>query len=254
MEKFDAAFGAGPLDSGAQPHEGVAVTLSRHARRLPRTAIGLILAVTAATVAAPVSPAAAQTGNACTGNRIGDVYVVGYQSRQIARFDAVTGAQSMVTEAGNLVEPVDIARGGDGGLYVTSARAGAIVRVDPSTGGQTVVASGDNLSQPYGISFSGGALYVTERSQNAVVRVDPATGARNVISRGGLLGNPLDVAVGPDGQLYVTDAVVRGVVRIDPVTGVQTMVTAPSNLRTPAGAVFVGDSLYVIEGDRKSVV
>lgn len=178
---------------------------------------------------------------------------------RIIRVDPVSGAQTLVAQGGELVDPSGIAVAGDGTLYVVEnvgvgpARDPAVVRIDPSTGAQSVVTRGGNLCYPFGIAVEPGAgLLVTDFGDlivngqrqidcphdfGALYRVNPGTGAQSALSfnqvpsPGNLLRGVFGVAVEPAGSVLVVNqtGAQAAVAAINPVNGEQSAVTPNSS-------------------------
>ena len=179
---------------------------------------------------------------------------------RIIRVDPMSGAQSLVSQGGELVDPSGIAVAGDGTLYVLEnvgvgpARDPAVVRIDPGTGAQSVVTRGGNLCYPFGIAVEPGAgLLVTDFGDlvtggqtqidcephdfGAVYRVNPGTGAQSALSfnqvpsPGNMLRGVFGLAVEPAGQVLVVNqtGAQAAVAAINPVNGEQSAVTPNSS-------------------------
>jgi streptogramin lyase len=156
----------------------------------------------------------------------GDLYVGGYSSQSVLRFDGRTGAlEGTVVAAGaaGLRGPDNgLTFGPDGRLYVPGYDSSSVVRHDPATGQTTVwIASGaGGLNKTRGILFEPGgetALVSSERSQQ-ILRYRVADGSFvGVFSRPG--GNPTGMAWGSDGEILVAMESQNRVVRINAATG-----------------------------------
>jgi hypothetical protein len=114
----------------------------------------------------------------------------------LRRIHAVTGAQSLITSGGQLVQPRGVARENNSLLVVSGGDR--VVRVHPVTGAQSLVASGGNLSALGGIAVDDctGDLF-TASATPALVRVHPSTGTQSVVSSGGHFVQPLGVSLVP---------------------------------------------------------
>jgi hypothetical protein len=150
----------------------------------------------------------------------------------------------------------------DGTLYGVTARVDGVNRrlitIDVETGAATVIAeividSGSSTSGVPEITFLGGVLYGWSESGDDLIRIDTATAAATRIassqgtSRTGL-------SAGPDGQLYLIPRGVRDQLQtVDPATGVTTaVVTLLGSAMSAKGMEWVGDTLYVAEGETRS--
>jgi hypothetical protein len=188
---------------------------------------------------------------------------------RIIRVDPASGAQTVVSRGGELVDPAGIAVAPNGTLYVLEnvglggnprvplGGRPAVIRIDPATGNQSVVTRDDALCYPFGIALepSGGILVgdfgdlivggptqvdcVPNSSQifpGALYRVNPATGALSLLSvndatRGSTLRGVFGVAVAPGGGIFVANqtSAQAAVTAIDPANGVQTVLTPNSS-------------------------
>ena len=156
----------------------------------------------------------------------GDLYVadLGFeddyesQPERIIHVDVETGEQTLISEGGRLLTPVDVAIAPDGDLLVADRDApsrftpsGAIVRVDRETGAQSIVpiAAGGQVLEPVALAYAtNGMLLVLDSygSAASVLVVDPETGEQFPLSVGGLLSGPRDFALEPTGNLLVLDS------------------------------------------------
>jgi hypothetical protein len=192
---------------------------------------------------------------------------------RIIRVDPASGAQTIVSQGGELVDPAGIAVAPNGTLYVVEnvglggnprvplGGRPAVIRIDPATGDQSVVTRDDALCYPFGIALepSGGILVgdfgdlivdgptqvdcVPDSSRifpGALYRVNPASGALSLLSvndapRGSTLRGVFGVAVAPDGGIFVANqtSAQAAVTSIGPTNGVQTVV-APNSSSTDA--------------------
>ena len=199
----------------------------------------------------------------------------------IVRVDPVTGAQSLVSAGGRLVDPAGLALAPDGTIFVVeNVGLGGdpeVLRIDPATGAQSVVTSGDKLCYPFGIAIEpAGTLVVTEygdlfggsepidcpQDLGAVLRVNPSTGEQTTLTAGApFLRNPFGITAAPDSGLLVVNQTGGGaaVMRVNPVTGVQQAVSGngvadafqtPQRISlTPDGEPIVSDfELNDLEG------
>jgi sugar lactone lactonase YvrE len=178
---------------------------------------------------------------------------------RVIRVDPASGAQTVVSAGGELVDPAGIAVAPDGTLFVVEnvgvgpARDPAVVRIDPATGAQSVVTRGGSLCYPFGIAVEpSGVLVVTDfgdliiggqtqidcpQNFGAVYRVNPGTGAQSVLSinqvpsPGNLLRGVFGAAVEPGGGILVVNqtGAQAAVASLNPANGEQTAVTPNSS-------------------------
>ncbi len=177
---------------------------------------------------------------------------------RVIRVDPATGAQSLVSQGGELVDPAGIAVAPDGTLFVVEnvgvgpAQDPAVIRIDPGTGAQSVLTRGGNLCYPFGIAREpSGNLIVTDfgdlvvggstqincaQDFGSVVRVTPAGGQsllsfNDVPNPGNLLRGVFGAAVEASGGILVVNqtGAQAGVAAINPANGSQTPVTPNSS-------------------------
>jgi hypothetical protein len=108
----------------------------------------------------------------------GKLYVPGYNSSNVTRYDPATGQTTLTIAPGTagLFQTRAVLPIADGsGLFVTSEGSGKLLRHTFATG--ETVQIGGAFARPTGIDYApDGTLFVVDG--NAVVRVDPATGAK----------------------------------------------------------------------------
>jgi streptogramin lyase len=173
-----------------------------------------------------VTPAA---GSKPTGVAIGpdgDIYVGGYASQDVTRYDGRSGAsKGVVVPAGTVAlrgPDNGLGFGPDGKLYVPGYDSSSVVRYDPASGQTSIwIAPGvGGLNKTRGILFENGgqtALVTSERSQQ-VLRYRVADGAFvGVFARPG--GNPTGITYGPGGEILVAIEQQDRVVRLDAASG-----------------------------------
>jgi sugar lactone lactonase YvrE len=177
---------------------------------------------------------------------------------RIIRVDPATGAQSLVSQGGELVDPAGIAVAPDGTLFVVEnvgvgpAQDPAVIRIDPASGAQSVLTRGDKLCYPFGIALEpSGNLIVTDfgdlvvggatqidcpQDFGSVVRVTPAGGQsllsfNDVPNPGNLLRGVFGAAVEPGGGVLVVNqtGAQAAVAAINPQNGSQTAITPNSS-------------------------
>ncbi len=172
----------------------------------------------------------------------GNLYVSGWNSHNVVRFDAATGTliDQFVTAAdGGLTDASGLVFGPDGMLYVASLGTSQVLRFDGFTGAFVdtfVTAHSGGLDRPESMVFGpDGNLYVADYGTHSINRYDGATGAfidLFVTSGSAGLLTPEGLVFGPDGNLYVASDDESRVLVFDGSTG------APIDLGNGPG-VFV---------------
>ena len=181
---------------------------------------------------------------------------------RIIRVDPASGAQSVVSQGGELVDPAGIAVAADGTLFVVEnvgvgpARDPAVVRIDPASGAQSVLTRGSYLCYPFGIALeASGNVIVTDfgdliaggvteldclQDFGSVVRVSPGGGQQllsfnEMPTPGNVLRGAFGAAIEPGGGVLVVNqtGAQAAVAAIDPANGSQTAVT-PNSTTTDA--------------------
>lgn len=183
----------------------------------------------------------------------GDLAVLDRGARTVLRIDRETGAQSVVSQDGLIIDAEGMTSDATGlDLFLTDPIQDTIVHVDGITGAQTLVTSGGLLAGGRDLTLGlDGQLYVANGlSANKIVRVDPTTGAQSVasdLSNG--IGISVAVGIGTeaDGQLIaLSDFGTRRVVRVDPASGAQTILTENGFLLDPLGVDVTSDGSILV--------
>ncbi len=145
----------------------------------------------------------------------GNLYVSGWNSHNVFRFDAATGTlidEFVATGDGGLSEAAGMVFGPDGMLYVASTGTSQVLRFDGFSGAFVdtfVTAYSGGLDRPEDLVFGpDGNLYVSDYEADSVNRYDGDTGAFiDLFVTAGSAGllTPESLVFGPDGNLYVAN-------------------------------------------------
>jgi sugar lactone lactonase YvrE len=193
----------------------------------------------------------------------GDLFVTGYLSHSVARFDSASQTYQpfVAPGSGGLADAYGITVGPDGNVYVSDPSQ--VYRYGGSTGtplpaaGQTgavyVAAGAGGLQAAGGITFGpDGNLYVANSSPNEVLEYQGAAGpspgafigvfatVNNTVSTINGISN---LAFGPDGNLYVDATTTTGLGQINRYDG--------STGAPIGGGVFVAPGSGGLEGPRE---
>ncbi len=155
----------------------------------------------------------------------GNLYVGGYNSHSIHRYNRITGAFIDIFVAsgtGGLNGPdAGMVFGPDGHLYVPSNNSNRVLKFDGQTGALILtIGGGTTLSKPRTVLFrpNGNTFLVSSRASNEVLEFDSDSGAL-VDTLIPSTSRPTDMKFGPDGLLYVTSDIANIVWRYDPIDG-----------------------------------
>lgn len=143
----------------------------------------------------------------------------------IIRVDS--GAQTLLSSGGFLLNPTGITVDGRGRIFVADAtgvvmpeQLGRVIEIDPVDGSQRLLARGGFLQHPVGIVALGVEALMVADGAGRLVRIDSDGGAQTLVSEYGNLWEPRAVArLGP-GTVVVADRV-SGLVRVEIENGEQ---------------------------------
>jgi len=172
------------------------------------------------------------------------LYVSGFNSNNVMKFDGATGASSGVFIAagsGGLTQAEQSAFAPDGSFLVNSFGSNQVLRYDGATG--AFLNSVASIASPTGLIVHNGLAYVSSYSTSGFVnRYNATTGAfvDTFVSAGsGGLGSAHSLTFGPDGNLYVADNTGNRVMEYNGTTGSFLGVFASGNgLSLPTGLTF----------------
>jgi hypothetical protein len=203
--------------------------------------------------------------NGPTDAHYGDLFVAGYLSQSVARFDWATQSyQAFVAPgSGGLAQPFEIAVGPDGNVYVGDNSQNIVFRYDGSTGaplpapsqtGAVFANAGANgANNAGGVAFGpDGNLYVASSDTKQILEYQgpaaPSPGAfvrvfATVSSTVSTIGGLDWEAFGPDGDLYVAANTTTGAGQINRYDG---------STGAPIGSgVFIAPGSGGLEGPRQ---
>ncbi|WP_372895392.1 DUF4347 domain-containing protein, partial [Stieleria sp.] len=191
----------------------------------------------------------------------GLLYVSGFDSSNVQRFNPVTGAyvdDFVVAGSGGIDQADGLAFGPDGHLYVTSHRTDEVYRYNGTTGAFIdvfVTAASGGLDHPFFIDFGqDGNLYVASEKTNSILRYNGTTGAYldQFITTGlGGLTDASGFGFGPDGNFYLASTFTDEILRYNGTTGafIDVFVTSGlGGLDDPQGIEFGPDGFLYVTG------
>jgi sugar lactone lactonase YvrE len=168
-------------------------------------------------------------------------------AQSILRIDPQSGAQEIISSAGSLMTPVDVALEPGGTIAVADPDAQAVFRIEPSDGSQTVIA--EQLSAT-GIAVEpGGSLVIVTNDPmdaNVLYRVPPGGVGATPFSDDTDFVFPLAVAVADNGTLYVADPGLPGVLAVDPVSGAAVPIATGLPFELPSAIAVEGSGMLVV--------
>lgn len=149
-------------------------------------------------------------GPDANGDGIPELYVTGFYSNNVVRYDGATGqplGTYITAGSGGLTSPLSLAFGPDNAVYVTNTGANQILKYNTQTGAFIGVAASTGLSAPRGVRFGpDGLMYVTSSNTNRIMRFTTAGAYVDdyVPAGAGGMSSPERMTFGPDGDLYVS--------------------------------------------------
>jgi hypothetical protein len=136
-----------------------------------------------------------------------------------------------------------MAFGANGDLYVADYGAGEVYQID-SSGNVTPFAA---IGQAYGVLANGSNLEIsTYNSAGQVITLNSSGGTVGTLTTGST--NLADLTYGPNGDLYVSSQGAGAVLQYDGTSWTSfASLSGNSNLPTPRGLVFDGNTLFVAD-------
>lgn len=180
-----------------------------------------------------------------------DLLVGSFNTNEVIRYDATTGARiGVAASGGTLAGTTGITASPDGRLIVASFSTNQVLAYDADSGAALgVFASGSGLIGPSAVVYGpDGNLYVSSFETGQVLRYNGSSGDFIDVFASGGLKSPDGMAFGPDGNLYVCVSGSNNIFRFNGTTGALTDVFVPAGngLSDPTGMTFGPDGdLYV---------
>ena len=156
--------------------------------------------------------------------------------------DPNTGAQTLLSQGQNFVEPSGVAFAKDGRILVSDTKAfqgdsGGLIAVNPANGLQTRVMGSTLFRRPFGMAVQADGQVLVACLEQAVIRVNPANGDFVNAVPNVKFDSPAGVALDAAGNVIVADVDVSGqdsrLFRID--AGVGASIRAHGE---PPGAIY----------------
>lgn len=175
----------------------------------------------------------------------GNLYVCGFNSDNVIRYDGTTGnfIDVFVTagSAGLNGPDAGMMFGPDGNLYIPGWFSNRVHRYDGTTGASTGTFI-SSIGRPRTLVFreGTGTLLVTSWLNNRVEEFNAASGAFvSIFSSLGTNARPTGMAYGPDGNIYVASDNLNQVWQLDAASGAILDVIVPGGSGGLAGATYV---------------
>jgi len=170
----------------------------------------------------------------------------------IFRVDPVTGAQTLLTSGGNLVEPEQVTLDLSGDLIVAEYNS-KIIRVNRLTGAQTMVSTGSYLVNAYGpfVTASGEILVADVNAYGgggALIRIDPTSGVQRMVYWDGTLTDPVNVYAVPGAAATGGDIVVNSGLTINMAAGYNNVTVASGGKLVVDGTLNAAGNMTVQSG------
>jgi streptogramin lyase len=181
--------------------------------------------------------------------RPGDIVAVD-SGAAVYLIDPATGAQTLVSSGGMLVQPFGIALGMGGEIFVSDAGyyLRGIFRIDPETGNQTLLSSGANLRVPAGITVDSTGNLIVADMVTGIIRIDLTTDEQTIVSSGGSLDMCIGVTASSDGNLFAV-TLNGNVIRVDPASGSQVVISTNGLLNPESITIDQDGSLLIVDRD-----
>ncbi len=169
-----------------------------------------------------------------------EIWVSGYRSEAIHRFDIASGELAGTIEG---LPGAQAVRPYEDGFIVVAEEANRIERLDATLAlGTPLVADDPALVAPTGVAVRDGIVYVGGYGSGAVHRYDEVTGSALGILADGMQGPDAGLTFGPEGTLFVPCFDGDRVVELAPESG---DVLREFAVDSPRMLVFEGDTLWV---------
>jgi streptogramin lyase len=163
------------------------------------------------------------------------------------RVDPTTGATTVITEGGNILNALGLAFDSHPHVAVVTD-GGKLLHVVPASGAQTVIVSDGRLYQDVAVRPDGkfAAINLPSAGPSGVFLIEH-DGTTTKFNTGTHFGDgPTGIVIGKDGHFYVSHLGTPMVIRVDKNSGAETVVAQGGKLQSPSGIALSKDGHLLV--------